>query len=125
MPVPPGAKRGEMGKFSFQSYLIFMSFYIYHFFCIPEYLTLTYLLCTYVGPVHPVDFSRTRRHPRPLRRIERNLTTLTRTVPMVEIEDLPPSMQPHVVEVPWTWVHLFRHLANVVVHYVRANMPCP
>jgi hypothetical protein len=65
MPVPPGAERGEMGKFSFQSYLIFMSFYIYHFFCIPEYLTLMYLLCTDVGPVHPTDFSRTRRRPRP------------------------------------------------------------
>jgi hypothetical protein len=32
MPVPPRAERGEMGKFSFQSYLIFMSFHIYHFF---------------------------------------------------------------------------------------------
>jgi hypothetical protein len=32
MLVPPGAERGDMGKFSFQSYLIFMSFYIYHFF---------------------------------------------------------------------------------------------
>jgi hypothetical protein len=94
-----------------------------------------YLLCTDVGPVHPTDFSRTRRHPRPeagpaaaagptttaggppageaervLRWVERNLTVLTRTVPMVEIEDLPPSMQPHVVGVPRTWVQLFRHL---------------
>jgi hypothetical protein len=32
MPVPPGAERGEMGTFVFQSYLIFISFYIYHFF---------------------------------------------------------------------------------------------
>jgi hypothetical protein len=31
MPVPLGAERGEMGTFYFQSYLIFMSFYIYHF----------------------------------------------------------------------------------------------
>jgi hypothetical protein len=46
----------------FRRYLIFMSFYIYHFFGIPEYLTLKYLLCIDVGPVHPIDFSRTRRH---------------------------------------------------------------
>jgi hypothetical protein len=109
-----------------------------------------YLLCTDVGPVHPTDFSRTRWHPRPeagpatavrpattvggppageaervLRWVERNLTALTRTVPMAEIEDLPPSMQPHVVGVPQTWVQLFRHLANVVVHYDRANRPHP
>jgi hypothetical protein len=37
---------------------------------------------------------------RVLRQVERNLTVLTRTVPMAEIEDLPPSMQPHVVGVP-------------------------
>jgi hypothetical protein len=109
-----------------------------------------YLLCTDVGPVHPTDFSRTRRCPRPeagpaaatgpaaaaggppageaervLRRVERNLTALTRTVPMEEIEDLPPAMQPHVVGVPRTWVQLFRHLENVVVHYGRANRPRP
>jgi hypothetical protein len=109
-----------------------------------------YLLCTDVGPVHPTDFSRTRRHPRPeagpaaaigptttaggppageaervLRWVEWNLTALTRTVPMAEIEDLPPSMQPHVVGVPWTWVQLFRHLENIVVHYGRANRPRP
>jgi hypothetical protein len=30
---------------------------------------------------------------RVLRRIEQNFTALTRTVPMAEIEDLPPSMQ--------------------------------
>jgi hypothetical protein len=51
--------------FFFQSYLIFISFYIYHFFCVPEYLTTMYLLCTDVGLVHPTDFTRTRRHPRP------------------------------------------------------------
>jgi hypothetical protein len=44
---------------------------------------------------------------RVLRRVERNFTSLTRTVPMVEIEDLPPSMQPHVVGAPQTWVHGF------------------
>jgi hypothetical protein len=72
------------------------------------------LLCTDVGPVRPTDFTRTRRHPRPeagptvaggptaaggppageadrvLRRVERNLTALTRVIPMAEIEDLPP-----------------------------------
>jgi hypothetical protein len=37
---------------------------------------------------------------RVLRRVEWNLTTLTHVVPMAEIEDLPPSMQPHVVGVP-------------------------
>jgi hypothetical protein len=81
-----------------------------------------------VGPVHLTDFTRTRRHPRleavpattsgpktaggppvgeigrVLRWVERNLTALTRTVPMVDIKDLPSSMQPHVVGVPQTWV---------------------
>jgi hypothetical protein len=86
-----------------------------------------YLLCTDVGLVHPRDFSRTRRCPQPeaglaagivpatttggalvgeaervLRWVERNLTALTCTVPMVEIEDIPPSMKPHVVGVPQT-----------------------
>jgi hypothetical protein len=102
-----------------------------------------YPLCADVGPVRPTDFVRTRRRPRPeagpttaggppareadrvLRWVERNLTALTRTVPMAEIEDLPPSMQPHVVGVPRTWVQLFWHLENVVVHYGRANRPCP
>lgn len=112
-----------------------------------------YLLCTDVGPVRPTDFSRTRWRPRPetvpaatvgpttvvavtggppageaervLRWVERNLTALTRAVPMAEIEDLPPSMQPHVVGVPWTWVQLFWRLANAVVHYGRANRPRP
>jgi hypothetical protein len=37
---------------------------------------------------------------RVLRWVEQNLTALTRAVPMAEIEDLPPSMQPHVVGVP-------------------------
>jgi hypothetical protein len=33
---------------------------------------------------------------------------------MVEIEDILPSMQPHVVGAPWMWVQLFLHLANAV-----------
>jgi hypothetical protein len=41
---------------------------------------------------------------RVLRRVERNFTSLTRMVPMAEIEDLPPSIQPHVVEAPRMWV---------------------
>ena len=69
-----------------------------------------------VGPVRPVDYAWNRRRPRPeaaaaatggaaiagnllvkeaervLRQVEWNFTVLTRTVPMVEIEDLPPSM---------------------------------
>jgi hypothetical protein len=51
---------------------------------------------------------------RVLRRVERNLTALTHAVPMAEIEDLPPAMQPHVVGVPQTWVQLFWHLANIL-----------
>jgi hypothetical protein len=94
----------------------------------PEYLTDMCSLCAEVGPVRPVDYARNRHHPRPgaaaatgrgpavagdlpaeeakrvLRQVERNFTTLTRTIPMVEIEDLLPSMQPHVVGAPQTWV---------------------
>jgi hypothetical protein len=44
---------------------------------------------------------------RVLRRVERNLTALTHAVSMVEIEDLPLSMQLHFVGVPRTWVQLF------------------
>jgi hypothetical protein len=107
MPVPPKAEQGEMGKFSFQSYFNFYVFLYILFSFIPKYLTLTYLLCTDVGPMHPPDFSRTRWSPQPesrpagvvgpttvaggspvgeakrvLRWVERNLTALTRTVPM-------------------------------------------
>jgi hypothetical protein len=84
------------------------------------------LLCADVGPVRLADYARNKRHPRPrvapaaagglativelpawevervLRRVEGNFTSLTRTVPMAEIEDLPPSMQPHVVGAPRT-----------------------
>jgi hypothetical protein len=86
-----------------------------------------YLLCTYVGPVHLVYFSRTRQCPQPeaglaivvglatvaggppagdvervLRPAERNLIVLTHVVPMEEIKDLSPVMQSHVVGVPRT-----------------------
>jgi hypothetical protein len=60
---------------------------------------------------------------RVLRRVERNFTALTRMVPMEEIEDLPPSMQPHVVGAPQTWVRLFQHLENAVDQYNRAHRP--
>jgi hypothetical protein len=60
---------------------------------------------------------------RVLSRIEWNFTALTHTVPMAEIEDLPPSMQTHVVRAPWTWVQLFRRLAHVVDDYNRAHRP--
>jgi hypothetical protein len=74
-----------------------------------------------VGPVRPADYAQNRRRPRPeaaavaargatvarnlpagetervLRWIEQNFTALTRTVPMAEIEDLPPSLQTHIV----------------------------
>ena len=100
-----------------------------------------------VGPVWPADYARNRRHPWPeaaaaaaggavvagnlpageaervLRRIERNFIVLTRTVPMAEIEDLPPSMQPHVVGAPRMWVWLFRHLSHAVDYYNRAHRP--
>jgi hypothetical protein len=113
----------------------------------PEYLTDMCSLCADVGPVRPADYARNRRRPRPgaapaaaggptvagdlpageaervLRRVERNFTALTRTVPMAEIEDLPPSMQPHVVGAPRTWVRLFRRLANAVDQYNRAHRP--
>jgi hypothetical protein len=100
-----------------------------------------------VGPVRPADYARNRCRPQPeavasttggvavagnlpageaervLRRIERNLTALTRTVPMAEIEDLPPSLQTHIVGVPRTWVRLFRHLGQAVFEYNRAHRP--
>jgi hypothetical protein len=87
-----------------------------------------------VGPVRPANFARNRRRPWPeaataaargatvagnppageaeraLGRIEWNFTELTHTVPMIEIEDLPPSMQTHMVGLPQTWVRLFRWL---------------
>jgi hypothetical protein len=83
-----------------------MLFFIYIIFFIPEYLTDMCLLCADVGPVRPTDYARNRRRPRPgaapaaaggpaaagelpageaervLRRVERNFTSLTRTVPM-------------------------------------------
>ena len=89
---------------------------------------MTLVLHAYVGPVRPANFARNRRRPRPeatavaargvavagnppvgeaeraLGRIERNFTELTHTVPMIEIEDLPPSMQTHMVGLPRTWV---------------------
>jgi hypothetical protein len=113
----------------------------------PKYLTGKRLLHVDVGPVRPADYAWNRHRPwlesvaaaaggaavagnlrageteRVLRRIEWNFTTLTRTVPMAEIEDLPPSMQPHVVGAPRTWVRLFRHLAHVVDDYNRAHRP--
>ena len=105
------------------------------------------LLHADVGPVRPADYARNRRRPRPeavaaatgeavvarnlpvgeakrvLRWIEQNFTALTRTVPMAEIEDLPPSLQTHIVGVPRTWVRLFRRLGQVVYEYNRAHRP--
>jgi hypothetical protein len=104
-------------------------------------------LCADVGLVKPIDYVRNKHHHRPgvalsvtggptvagylpaedtervLRRVEHSFTALTRTVPMAYIEDLPPSMQPHVVGEPRTWVRLFRHLANTVDQYNRAHRP--
>ena len=73
---------------------------------------MNFLLLADVGPVRPADFARNRHRPRleataaiaggeavagnlpageaerVLRRVERNFTVLTHTVPMAEIEDL-------------------------------------
>jgi hypothetical protein len=108
---------------------------------------VNFVLLADVGPVRPADFARNRRRPRPeaaaaaargvavagnppageaercLRRVERNFTELTRTVPMIEIEDLPPSMQTHLVGLPRTWVRLFRRLGRAVHEYNRAHRP--
>jgi hypothetical protein len=108
------------------------------------------LLHADVGPVRPAEYARNRHRPwlevvvaaaataggaevaenlptgeaeRVLRRIEKNFTTLTHTIPMGEIEDLPPSLQTHIVGVPWTWVRLFRHLGQDVYDYNRAHRP--
>jgi hypothetical protein len=105
------------------------------------------LLHADVGPMRPADYAWNRHRPRPeaaaaatrgaavvgnlpageakrvLRQIERNFTALTRTVPMAEIEDLPPSMQTHFVGAPRTWVRLFRHLSQAVHDYNRAHRP--
>jgi hypothetical protein len=113
----------------------------------PEYLTNKHLLHADMGPVRPADYAWNRRRPwleavataaggaavagnlpsreaeRVLRRVERNFTVLTRTVSMEEIEDLPPSMEPHVVGEPRTWVRFFRRLARDVDDYNRAHRP--
>jgi hypothetical protein len=103
------------------TYVIFMSFLIYIIFCMPDYLMGERLLYADVGPMRPADYARNRCRPRleaavvavggvavvgnllageferVLRQIEWNFVALTRTVLMVEIEDLPPYMQTHVV----------------------------
>jgi hypothetical protein len=108
---------------------------------------VNFVLLADVGPVRPADFARNRRRPWPeakaaaargvavagnppageaercLRRVEWNFIELTRTVPMVEIEDLPPSMQTHLVGLPRTWVRLFRRLGRAVHEYNRAHRP--
>jgi hypothetical protein len=113
----------------------------------PGCLTDMRLLHADVGPRRPADYAQNMSRPRPeaaaattggptvagnlptgetervLRRVERNFTALTRTVPMAEIEDLPPSMQPHVVGAPRMWVRLFRHLTHAVDQYNRAHRP--
>jgi hypothetical protein len=99
-----------------------------------------------VGPVRPANFARNRRRPRPetlaaaargavagnptlaeaeraLVWIERNFTELTRTVPMIDIEDMPPSLQTHMVGLPQSWVRLFRRLGRAVHDYNMAHQP--
>jgi hypothetical protein len=60
---------------------------------------------------------------RALRQIEQNFTELTRTVPMIDIEDMPIPMQRYMVGLPRTWVRLFRRLGQVVHDYNRAHRP--
>ena len=108
---------------------------------------MTIVLHADVRPVRPANFAWNRRRPRPeaaaaaargvavagnppareaercLRRVEWNFTELTRTVPMIEIEDLPIPMQTHMVGLPRTWVRLFRHLGRAVYDYNRAHRP--
>jgi hypothetical protein len=108
---------------------------------------VTLVLHVDVGPVRPTNFARNRRCPRPeaaaaaargvavagnapageaeraLRQIEQNFTELTRTVPMIEIEDMPIPMQRHMVGLPRTWVRLFRRLGRAVRDYNRAHQP--
>jgi hypothetical protein len=108
---------------------------------------VTFVLLADVGPVRPANFARNRRRPRPeaaaaaargvavagnpppgeaeraLRQIEQNFTELTRTVPMIEIEDMPIPMQRYMVGLPRTWVRLFRRLGLAVHEYNRAHMP--
>jgi hypothetical protein len=100
-----------------------------------------------VGPVRPANFTRNRRRPQPeaaaaaargvavagnpparqaeraLRKIEQNFIELTRTVPMIEIEDMSISMQGYMVGLPRTWVRLFRRLGRAVRDYNRAHSP--
>jgi hypothetical protein len=108
---------------------------------------VTLVLHADVGPVRPANFARNRRRPRPeaaaaaargvavagnppageaeraLRQVEQNFTELTRTVPMIEIEDMPIPMQRHMVGLPRTWVRLFRLLGRAVHEYNRAHRP--
>ena len=89
---------------------------------------MTLVLHADVGPVWPANFAWNRRRPRPeaaaaaaggaavagnppagqaeraLRQIEQNFTKLTRTVPMIEIEDMLILMQGYMVGLPRTWV---------------------
>ena len=113
----------------------------------PEYLMNKRLLHVDVGPVRAVNYAgNIHRHwpgaaavtvegptvvgdlpaeeaERVLRQVEWNFTALTHIVPMAEIEDLLPSMQPHVVGAPRTWVRLFRSLAHAMDDYNRAHRP--
>jgi hypothetical protein len=108
---------------------------------------VNFVLRADVGPMRPVDFAWNRCHPWPeaaaaaargvavagnppageakrcLSQVEQNFTELTRTVPMIEIEDLPPSMQTHLVGLPRTWVRLFRRFDQAVHEYNRAHRP--
>jgi hypothetical protein len=54
---------------------------------------------------------------RVLQNMQGNLSRLTQTIPMVQVEDLPETMQRQVVGVPRAYIRLFRCLTNVIVCY--------
>ena len=85
-----------------------------------------------MGPVRPDGFLRHRCHrsdfegattetEKVLHVVQRNLVRMTHQVPMIALENLLKEMQRRVGGVPWDWVWLFRHVANVVVYFLAAH----
>ena len=52
-----------------------------------------------------------------LKNVQGNLSRLNHRILMVQVEDLPDTMQRHVVGVPRPWVRLLKCLENTVVCY--------
>jgi hypothetical protein len=127
-PIPPGEERGEMGKFvsSFffcETYVIFMFFYIYiNFFYTRVSDRYVSIMCrcgtsATCGLCKELASASARGHTchdepaavgelptdeaeRVLIQVERNFTSLTRIVPMAEIEDL---LSPNIGSLPLNW----------------------